>query len=208
MPSSRRTLLVAAATASIALLLSAFAAPLFAKGSKPASPTAKPTPPKPDPKAKEKDLIDTLTDSKDPSFKTLLDALKAADLTTTLKGKGPFTLFAPTDDAFKKLPEGKLAEWMKPENKAALKAVLNDHVVSSKMLAADLAKQKTVKSAGAHTLNVKVGDDKAWAGIEDSKPTKTDVTAGNGVIHYMDGVIAPAPDAGKAEPAMGDPAMK
>src|SRR5438105_14674061 len=116
MPSSRRTVLVAAATASVALVLSAFAAaPLFAKGAspKPAPPKSTP-PPKPDPKAKDKDLIETLTDSKDPSFKTLLDALKAADLTTTLKGKGPFTLFAPTDDAFKKLPEGKLTDWMKP----------------------------------------------------------------------------------------------
>ena len=132
-------------------------------------------------------------------------------MTTTLKGKGPFTLFAPTDDAFKKLADGTLADWMKPANKAALKGVLSDHYVTSKMMAADLAKAKTVKTAGGHTLDVKIGDDKAWVGILDSKASKSDVVVANGVIHFMDAVIQPKADPPKADPGAGmsgDPAMK
>ena len=209
MSSVRRTSVVAAATAVAALALSAFAAPLFARGVpyRP-KPAPKPAPAaKPPPEPKPKDIIDTLAASADPAFKSLLDALKAADLTTTLKGSGPFTLFAPTDDAFKKLPVGKLAEWMKPESKAVLRGILYDHVLASKMLASDLAKAKTVKTAGSHTLDVKVGDDKAWAGFQDSKATKTDVVAANGIIHFMDSVFLPKADPPKADPGMTDPPM-
>jgi uncharacterized surface protein with fasciclin (FAS1) repeats len=198
---ARRPLLLAGMTAVAAVALSWFAQPLLAKGAGKPAPAPKPTAPtKPPSEAKPKDILDTLAASTDPTFHSLLDAIKAADLTSTLKGNGPFTLFAPSDDAFKKLPEGKLAEWMKPENKAALKAVLNDHVVASKMLKADLTKAKTVKSAAGHALEVKLGDDKVWAGILDAKVTRADVTVSNGVIHFMDAVIL-APAAGGAGPA-------
>jgi uncharacterized surface protein with fasciclin (FAS1) repeats len=173
----------------------------------------KPAPSKPATPAKAKDILDTLGATTDPSVKTFLDALKAADLTDKIKGNGPFTVFVPTDDAFKKFNDGKFADLMKPEHKADLKALMSDQIVSGKMLAADLAKAKTVKSLGGHTLAVKIGDDKAWSGIEAAKPTKTDVTAGNGVIHFMDApIVFPKPgagggDAGMAEPGMSDPAM-
>lgn len=189
---TRRHLLLGAATVAATLAASSFGAPLFAKGSAPAKP-ATPTPPKP------KDVIETLTASTDPSFKTFLDALKAADVTSAFKAHGPITVFAPTDDAFKKLPEGKLAELMKPENKAQLKALLEDQIVSGKQMAADIAKVKSLKTAGGHNLDVKVADDKSWT-IADVKPTKTDVAAANGVIHYVEGVLMPKVDAAKPEP--------
>ena len=192
MSPTRRTSLLA--TAAAALALSAFAAPLFAKGTPPKEPPAA----KPAPEPMAKDLIDTLAASTDPAFKSLLDALKGADLTTTLKGKGPFTLFAPTDDAFKRLPDGKLAEWMRPESRTVLKGIFNDHVVASRMLASDLAKAKTVKTAGGHLLDVKVADDKSWIGVQDSKATKTDIIAGNGIIHFMAEVILPKDSSGRA----------
>src|SRR5262245_2861582 len=186
----RRPIAFALALAGATLALGVRPPPLFAKG----APKPTPAPPtKPPPEPKPKNIVEVLTESKDPSFTSLLDALKAAGLTTTLSGTGPFTLFAPTDDAFKQLPEGKLAQWMKPENKTALKAVLNDHIVGSKMLKADLSKAKTVKTAGGNTLEVKVGDDKAWAGILNAKATRTDVAAGNGIIHFMDAVILFSP---------------
>ena len=171
----------------------------------PPKPASKPATP-----AKAKDLLDTLSATTEPSVKTFLEALKAADLTDKIKGAGPFTLFVPTDDAFKKFNDGKFDELMKPEHKADLKTLMNDQIVSGKLLAADLAKAKTLKSLGGHALTVKVGDDKAWAGVEGAKPTKTDVTAGNGVIHFMDApIVFPKPDkpAGKTEPGMSDPAM-
>src|SRR5262249_13369145 len=115
----RRPIAFALALAGATLALGGRPPPLFAHG----APKPTPAPPtKPPPEPKPKNIVEVLTESKDPSFTSLLDALKAAGLTTTLSGTGPFTLFAPTDDAFKQLPEGKLAQWMKPENKTALKA--------------------------------------------------------------------------------------
>ena len=174
------------------------------------------SPPKPASKppatapAKAKDLLDTLAATTDPAVKTFLDALKAAELTDKVKGAGPFTLFVPSDEAFKKWNDGKFDELMKPEHKADLKALMSDQIVSGKLLAADIAKVKTVKSLGGHALAVKTGDDKAWSGVEGAKPTKTDVTAGNGVIHFMDGpIVFPKPEKPGTQPGMGDapPAM-
>jgi uncharacterized surface protein with fasciclin (FAS1) repeats len=196
---TRRAIILAAATGAAALGLSSFAPPLFAKGTPPKVPPAS----NPTAESKAKDLIDTLAASTEPTFKSLLEALKGTDLTTMLKGTGPFTLFAPTDDAFKKLPDGKLAEWMKPENKETLKGILSDHVVASKMLAADLAKAKTLKTAGGHTLDLRIGDDMSWVGIQGAHVTKTDVLAGNGIIHFMDAVILPSGTSGAAPASPG-----
>ena len=87
--------------------------------------------------AAEKDIVDTAVAAK---FKTLVAAVKAADLVDTLKGSGPFTVFAPTDEAFAKLPKGTVEELLKPENKDKLKAILTYHVVSGKVMAADVVK--------------------------------------------------------------------
>src|SRR5205814_2503192 len=146
-------------------------------------------PSKPTPPAKAKDILETLSGFTDPSAKTFLEALKQADLLEKVKGNGPFTVFVPTDEAFKKFMDGKFEDLLKPDRKADLKALLSDHIVAGKLLAADIAKVKTLKSIGGHTLAVKLGDDKSWSGVEDAKPTKTDITAGNGVIHFTDAPI-------------------
>ena len=95
-------------------------------------------------KCAAKDIVDTAVSAG--SFKTLAAALKAADLIETLKGDGPFTVFAPTDKAFAKLPEGTVADLLKPENKAKLVAVLTYHVVPGKVMAADVVKLTTAKT--------------------------------------------------------------
>jgi uncharacterized surface protein with fasciclin (FAS1) repeats len=191
---------VAAAVAAVALV-----SPVFAKGTTPKPPsTPKPPPTKPPPEPKPKDLIETLTASTDPTFKTLLDALKAADLTTTLKGKGPFTLFAATDDAFKKMDADKLADLMKPANKAHLKAVLDYSVADKKLMSADILKLKEIKTANGASLTVKLSDDKMSWSVDDLTPSKMDVAASNGVIHFMGAVLLPK----EPEPPANPPAMK
>ena len=122
-------------------------------------------------------------------FKTLVAAVKAADLVETLSGKGPFTVFAPTDEAFKKIPKEVLADLLKPENKEKLAAVLTYHVVAGKVLAADvvkLSKAKTVQGAEAK-ITVKEGKVK----VDDANVVKTDIICKNGVIHVIDAVILP-----------------
>ncbi len=123
------------------------------------------------------------------SFKTLVAAVKAADLVETLSGEGPFTVFAPTDEAFKKVPKEVLADLLKPENKDKLVAVLTYHVVPGKVLAADvvkLDKAKTVQGSEAK-ITVKEGTVK----IDGAKVVKTDIICKNGVIHVIDAVILP-----------------
>jgi uncharacterized surface protein with fasciclin (FAS1) repeats len=204
-----RTSALAAVLLSVVPCAAALAKSPPKPASKPATPAAKP-----------KDILETLGATTEPSVKTFLDALKAADLTDKVKGAGPFTVFVPTDDAFKKYVEANAPDLMKPEHKADLKALLSDQIVSGKLLAADLAKTKSLKSIGGHALAVKLNDDKSWAGVEGAKPTKADVTAGNGVIHFMDAPIMfvkpekpGGKDPGKADPGMGgdagmtDPAM-
>jgi uncharacterized surface protein with fasciclin (FAS1) repeats len=126
--------------------------------------------------------------SKAGSFKTLVAAVKAAGLVETLKGKGPFTVFAPTDTAFAKLPEGTVADLLKPENKEKLVAILTYHVVPGKVMAADV-KTMTVKAVSGKELEIKVEDGKVM--VNDSKVVKTDIVASNGVIHVVDTVILP-----------------
>lgn len=122
------------------------------------------------------------------SFKTLVAAVKAAGLVETLQGKGPFTVFAPTDEAFAKLPAGTVESLLKPENKEKLVAILTYHVVPGKVMAAD------VKSGMVKTVNGKELDVKAWSGkvsVDGAKVTATDVAASNGVIHVIDTVVLP-----------------
>jgi len=127
-------------------------------------------------------------------FKTLVKALEAAGLVETLQGKGPFTVFAPSDEAFAKLPSGTLDNLLKPENKEKLKAVLLMHVVPEDLLIADVKKIKDARTVGGATVNVThhiltgvhIGTAKEMAHVQNS-----DIHATNGVIHVIDKVILP-----------------
>ena len=122
------------------------------------------------------------------NFKTLVAAVKAAGLVETLQGKGPFTVFAPTDAAFAKLPAGTVADLLKPENKDKLAAILQYHVVPGKVLAADV-KTMEAKTAQGQSVKLKVSD--AGVMVDSAKVVKTDLLAENGVIHVIDSVILP-----------------
>ncbi|GBC98632.1 Immunogenic protein MPB70 [bacterium HR17] len=126
-------------------------------------------------------------------FKTLVKALQAAELVDALKGKGPFTVFAPTDAAFAKLPKGTLEELLKPENKEKLRSILLYHVVAGKYLAADVKKLKS--GTQVETLlkgkKITVTHKRNSVYVNDAKVIKTDVMASNGVIHVIDKVILP-----------------
>merc|ERR1711939_686225 len=135
----------------------------------------------------KKDIVDTAVAAG--SFKTLVAAVEAAGLVDTLKGKGPFTVFAPTDDAFKKLPKGTVESLLKPENKDKLIAVLTYHVVPGKVAAADVVKLKEAKTVQGSNASIKVKGKKVM--IDKAKVVKTDIMCGNGVIHVIDSVILP-----------------
>ena len=120
------------------------------------------------------------------SFKTLVAAVKAAGLVETLQGKGPFTVFAPTDEAFAKLPTGTLENLLKPENKEKLVAILTYHVVPGKVMAADV-KTMMAKTVNGKELSIKVEDGNVM--VDNAKVVKTDVAASNGVIHVIDTVL-------------------
>ncbi len=124
-------------------------------------------------------------------FSTLVAAVKAAGLADTLGGKGPFTVFAPTNDAFAKLPEGTVEELLKPENKEKLVAVLTYHVVPSKVLAANVMKLdgKAVKTVQGGTVPISISGETVMVGK--SKVVKTDIECSNGVIHVIDTVLLP-----------------
>ena len=138
--------------------------------------------------AAEKDIVDTAVEAG--SFKTLAAALKAADLIETLKGKGPFTVFAPTDEAFAKLPKGTVEELLKPENKAKLAGILTYHVVSGKVEAKDAVKLKSAKTVNGASFKITASD--AGVMVDKAKVVKTDIQCTNGVIHVIDAVILPA----------------
>ena len=138
--------------------------------------------------AAEKDIVDTAVEAG--SFKTLAAALKAADLIETLKGKGPFTVFAPTDEAFAKLPKGTVEELLKPENKAKLAGILTYHVVSGKVEAKDAVKLKSAKTVNGASFKIMAGKDGVM--VDKAKVVKTDIQCSNGVIHVIDAVIMPA----------------
>ena len=122
------------------------------------------------------------------SFNTLVAAVKAAGLVETLQGPGPFTVFAPTDEAFAKLPKGTVEDLLKPENKEKLVAILTSHVVAGKVMAADVKTMKA-KTVNGKELDVKVTDGAVT--VDNAKVIKTDVAASNGVIHVIDTVVMP-----------------
>jgi len=132
-----------------------------------------------------KDIVDTAVGAG--QFKTLVTAVKAAELVETLKGKGPFTVFAPTDEAFSKVPPNKLAALLK--DKKALTAVLTYHVVPGKVMAADVVKLNTAKTVQGQSVNIVVRDGKVM--INGANVLKTDIVCANGVIHVIDAVILP-----------------
>jgi len=135
--------------------------------------------------AADKDIVDTAVAAG--SFKTLAKALQAADLVETLKGPGPFTVFAPTDEAFAKLPAGTLEMLLKPENKSKLKRILTSHVVAGRVMAADVVKITSAKAVSGETLMIAARD--GGVTVEGAKVVKTDIAATNGVIHVIDSVI-------------------
>jgi uncharacterized surface protein with fasciclin (FAS1) repeats len=168
----------------VALAGLAFAAPEVKKDTKPSMPAAAP-----------QTVVDIALSN--PDFSTLVTALKAADLVDALKGKGPFTVFAPTNAAFAKLPAGTVESLLKPENKAQLQEILKFHVIGAEVMAGDVVKldgkdsPKTLQGQ-AFKITVKdgkvsIGNDKATANV-----VKTDIKASNGVIHVLDTVILPA----------------
>jgi uncharacterized surface protein with fasciclin (FAS1) repeats len=121
-------------------------------------------------------------------FNTLVAAVKAAGLVETLSSEGPFTVFAPTDEAFAKLPAGALEDLLKPENKEKLTAILTYHVVAGKVMAADV-KSGDVKTVNGKEATLKVADGKVT--IDKATVVKTDIAASNGVIHVIDTVLMP-----------------
>jgi uncharacterized surface protein with fasciclin (FAS1) repeats len=140
-----------------------------------------------------KNIIQNAVNSKDHT--TLVAAVKAGGLVDTLAGKGPFTVFAPTNGAFAKLPTGTVDTLVKPENKAALSKILTYHVVPGKLEAADLTDGKKLKTVEGEDLTVKHSGGKVW--IVDAKGgmatlTIPDVNQSNGVIHVVDTVLMPA----------------
>jgi uncharacterized surface protein with fasciclin (FAS1) repeats len=135
-----------------------------------------------------KDLVDTAVAAG--SFKTLAKALIAADLVGTLKGEGPFTVFAPTDEAFAKLPAGTLENLLKPENKAQLRRILTYHVVSGRVIAADVVTLKSAKTVSGDAVSISVTG--SGVTVNNSKVVKTDIAASNGVIHVIDTVLIPS----------------
>jgi len=138
-------------------------------------------------RAAEKDIVDTAVAAG--QFKTLASAIQAAGLVDTLKGDGPFTVFAPTDEAFAKLPAGTVENLLKPENKDQLVAILTYHVVPGKVEAAEVVTMDEAKTVNGKMVDIKVKGDTAM--VNDAKVTKTDIAASNGVIHVIDTVIMP-----------------
>jgi uncharacterized surface protein with fasciclin (FAS1) repeats len=136
----------------------------------------------------DKDIIDTAVEAG--KFKTLVAAVKAAELVDTLKGEGPFTVFAPTDDAFAKVPKEKLEALLK--DKKALAAVLTYHVVPGKVMAADAVKLDSAKTAQGKSLKIASKDDKVT--INGANVVKADIVCTNGVIHVIDAVLLPPDD--------------
>jgi uncharacterized surface protein with fasciclin (FAS1) repeats len=134
-----------------------------------------------------KDIVDTAVAAG--SFGTLAKALTAAGLVNTLKGAGPFTVFAPTDAAFAKLPAGTLEDLLKPANKAKLTSILTYHVVAGSVKAADVVKLSEAKTVQGQSVRISVKDGKVK--VDDANVTATDIAASNGVIHVIDSVILP-----------------
>ena len=146
---------------------------------------------------KKADIADTVGSG---AFKTLAAALGAAGLAETIKTAGPFTVFAPTDEAFAKLPAGTVDNLLKPENKAKLAGILTYHVLSGKVMASTVVAMdgKKVTTVNGAEITIKVGKDGVM--VDSANVTKTDVECSNGVIHIIDAVMLPAPEPEKLAP--------
>jgi len=164
-------------TTILAAALAAFSAPAFA-----ANPMVGGAP-----MYETKNIVENAVNSADHT--TLVAAVKAAGLVDTLKGPGPFTVFAPTDAAFAKLPAGTVENLLKPENKDKLVAILTYHVVSGKVLAADVVKLSEAKTVQGSSVTIKTGGGGVM--VDKAKVIKTDIATSNGVIHVIDSVIMP-----------------
>lgn len=136
----------------------------------------------------ERDIVDTAVAAG--SFNTLAAALKAAGLVDTLKGAGPFTVFAPTDEAFAKLPAGTVESLLKPENKAQLTAILTYHVVPGSVMAAQVASLREARTVNGQAVKISAMGGSVM--VDKAKVVKADIRASNGVIHVIDTVILPA----------------
>jgi uncharacterized surface protein with fasciclin (FAS1) repeats len=135
----------------------------------------------------KKDIVDTAVEAG--SFSTLVAAVKAADLVETLKGDGPFTVFAPTDDAFAKLPDGTVENLLKPENKEQLASILTYHVIPGKVMSSDIAgKTLEVETVEGSNLSIDATD---GVMVDNATVVQADVEASNGVIHVIDTVVMP-----------------
>lgn len=135
----------------------------------------------------KKDIVDTAVAAG--SFETLAAALTAAGLVDTLKSEGPFTVFAPTDEAFAKLPAGTVESLLKPENKEQLVAILTYHVVAGKVMAADVVKLSKATTVNGADVAISVVD--GTVSVNGATVTATDIAASNGVIHVIDSVLIP-----------------
>jgi uncharacterized surface protein with fasciclin (FAS1) repeats len=141
------------------------------------------------------DIVDTAVAAG--SFNTLVTAVKAADLVGTLKGSGPFTVFAPTDEAFAKLPAGTIENLLKPENKAQLVKILTYHVVPGRITSDDISGQKvSVETVQGQTVNV---DATYGVKVNEANVVQADISASNGVIHVIDTVILPRDENASAD---------
>ena len=147
--------------------------------------TSQTTPPTTPPPAEMKDIVDIAVE--DGRFTTLVAALQAADLVDTLKGEGPFTVFAPTDDAFNKLPEGTVEGLL--NDIPTLTNILLYHVVPGKVMAADVVNLTSADTVSGESVTISVMDDKVM--INDAQVIITDIEASNGVIHVIDTVLLP-----------------
>ena len=134
-----------------------------------------------------KDIVETAVAAG--AFNTLAAALEAGGLIETLKSAGPFTVFAPTDEAFAKLPAGTLDNLLKPENKEQLVAILTYHVVPGKVMAADVVKLQSAKTVNGKEVSIKAGENGVT--IDNANVVTTDIDTSNGVIHVIDQVLIP-----------------
>ena len=135
----------------------------------------------------DKDIVEIAASAG--SFNTLVTAVKAAGLVDTLKGNGPFTVFAPTDEAFAKLPGGTVETLLKPEKKDKLTAVLTYHVVPGRVTAGEVVNLSSAKTVNGRALRINTKDGKVM--VDNARVTATDIMASNGVIHVIDSVVLP-----------------
>jgi uncharacterized surface protein with fasciclin (FAS1) repeats len=138
------------------------------------------------PAASAADIVDTAIAG---NFQTLITTVEAAGLVETLKGPGPFTVFAPTDEAFAKLPAGTLDNLLKPENKAKLRGILLYHVISGKVMSQDVVKLNSVRTADGKSISIKTVDGDVM--VNNAHIAKADIAADNGAIHVIDTVLLP-----------------